>query len=489
LLLVVTFAAGFPILSVAQAAPSLLTDQSFYTLRDKQVVLQGVGFKAKGSYVIWIQTPFDNSTRNSGQTFTATDKGEIPPGVSLPIEPTSPLGTHLVSISDLPASDTAIARAHYGIWSTDKYVYQRTEVVQVKGGGILPKGSLKATIRNPAAAFVYDATIAANETGTFVTTWKIPPDAITESYTVFIDGVGTYDYPDKEFVSISKFSVTPAVLNVTVLAQPAALYERMQIASAEFLVQYRDSTAVTSIKEGLKPATFYAGQFKVADLGLAPSGAASGIWVGQFKIPRNATLGVKYKFMLPASSFDDGYGNTGPENDIETDSFSVNPAMLRISTSFNSTHYQVPFDTMTAYTQVTYPDGGVTTNATVRGWLTYGNMKVNATVSYDEAAAVWVVKHAFTWNDLLRPGAWNLTLEAKDTYGNVGSASAEVIVEPYTVLEMMLAVIVALVVARWLLSKYWRRLYLGAKRVLSAFRGRLTPPSLGRYFSDSPVTP
>ena len=489
LVIALVLVARFPAIATAQAPPSVVTNQDLYTLRDKQVVLQGAGYTPKKQYVIWLRTPLDNSTRNSGLSFVATEKGEIPTSVSLQIEPESSFGTYLVSVSDSSGSDSAIARAHYGIWGTDKFVYQRTEVIGARGGGILPKASLKVTIRNPGATFVYDATIAANETGTFQASWRIPSDALTESYTIFIDGVGTYDRPDKEFVSISKFSVTPALLNVTVLGRLSESYERMQAVSADFVVQYPDSTPVTTVKEGLKPVALYAGQFKVADLGLTPSGATSGIWTAQFKIPRNATLDVAYKFLLTAHSFDDGNGNTGPGTDIETSSFGAVPARLKVSATLNSTHYQVPFDNLVAYTQVSYPDGTLITNATVQAWLSVANSRVNSTVTYDKAAEVWIITYAFSWGDLLRPGSWTLLVQAGDTYGNAGSASIEVFAEPYEFIEIVLAIVVVLVVARWLLSKFWRRMYLGAKRGLSVIRGRLRPPSLGRYLNSSPVTP
>src|SRR3989304_7373829 len=144
----------FPVFVMAQAHPSLATDQPLYTLRDTQILLQGEGYATKRPYVIWLQTPLDNSTRESGLTFTTTDKGQIPPAITIPIEPNSPLGTYTVSISNSTKSDAAIARAHYGIWGTDKYVYQRTEVVQARGGGVLPKTSLKVTIRALTEALV-----------------------------------------------------------------------------------------------------------------------------------------------------------------------------------------------------------------------------------------------------------------------------------------------------------------------------------------------
>ncbi len=489
ILVAVVFIVPFPASVMAQTRPSLVTDRALYTLRDKQVLLQGDGYTPRTQYVVWVQTPLDNSTHVIGLAFMTTEKGQIPPAVSLPIEATSPLGTYLASVSDSSKSDTAIARARYGVWGTDKYVYQRTETVRAGGGGVLPKTSLKVTIRNPTAAFVYDSTIAANETGAFLATWKIPSDAITESYTVFIDGVGTYDSPNTEFVSISKFSVIPAILNVTVHKMPEMAYERVQTASAEFVIRYPDSSPVNSMKDGLESVTLYAGQFKIADLSLSVSGTASGIWIAQSKISRNASFDVKYRFLLLSGAFDDGKGNTGPEKDVETNGFAVIPATLLLNTVFNSTHYQVPFDTLTAYTTVSYSDGTPVDNATVRAWLTPPNSKMNVTVAEDRVTQFWIAKYAFSWSDLLRLGIWTLSVEATDTYGNMGSKSLEVAAEPYTLLEIIFAAAVILLVARWLLSRYWRRLYVVTKRTISAIRSRVRPPSLGRYFSDSPVTP
>jgi hypothetical protein len=489
MLLAVVFIVRSPVHAVAQAHPSLATDQPLYTLRDKQVLLQGDGYVPKKIYAVWLQTPVDNFTRISGLTFNTTDKGQVPPATSLPIGPTSPLGTYLVSVSNSTTSDDAIAQAHYGIWDTDKYVYQRTEVIQTKGGGLLPKAALKVTIRDPAGNDAYKATVAANETGAFETTWKIPPTALTQDYTVFIDGTGTYDSPSAEFVSKSKFSVTPALLNVTIQVHPDLLYNRTQTASAGFVIRYPDSTAVTSMKDSLKPVALYAGQFKIADLSLSASGTTSGIWVVQSKIPVNASLDVKYRFLLSANAFDDGEGNIGPGKDVETSTFNVTAATLVVSSALNSTHYQVPFDTLTAYARISYPDGTPVSNATVRAWLIAANSEVNATVTYESANSVWIIKYAFSWSDLLRLGNWRLFVVATDIYGNSGSESLEVTTQFYTLLEIVVAAAIVVLAVRWLLLRFWRRLYVETKRAVSALRARVRHPSFGRYLNNSPVTP
>jgi hypothetical protein len=482
-LIVVVLGTCFPALAVAQPFPSLVTDQALYTVRDTEVVLRGTGYNANASkpYVVWVQTPTDSCTYSTNVTFMPTSEGDIPPAIDLPIEPDSQLGTYLISISNSTKLDTAIARAHYGIWGTDKFVYQRTEVIQAMGGGLLPKTALTVAIRDPTGNEAYMATVAANEAGAFLTTWKIPPNAPSEEYTVLIDGTGTYDSPTAEFVSQSKFSVTAAFLNITVLKQPSGSYERTQTVSADFVVRYPDSTAVVSAEEGLKPVALYAGRFKTADLVLSAYGNATGIWTAQLKIPKNANLNVVYKFVLPADAFDDGNGNIGPEKDLETDSFNVVPATLRMNVALNSTHYQVPFDTVTAYAKVSYPDGTPVTNATVSAWLSTANLKMNGTVTYDKDFAVWTARYAFGFGDLFKPGPWTLSVNATDVYGNVGAASAEFSAELYTCLEMVIAAVVAVLITRWLVSRFRRRSYLGTKRVLMVEKDHLKAPSLGCY--------
>ena len=161
------------------------------------------------------------------------------------------------------------------------------------------------------------------------------------------------------------------------------------------------------------------------------------------------------------------------------------PATLQVSVSLNSTHYQVPLDTITAYVRASYPNGLPVTNATLRARLSSAGSISNASVTYDKTGAVWVVTYRFSLGDLPRPGAWTLSVEAVDIYGNSGSASFEIIAEPYYFIAILLLAVFAILLVRWFLSKYWHRLYLRGKRVLSAFRDRWKPPSLGRYLGNS----
>ena len=494
LLLAVTLLTSVHALAMAQQAPYVLADKPLYTLRDKQVLLQGGGFAPNRSYFVWLQTPTDNFTSNTGLSFITTENGELPsippgttpPAVVLPISRNSTLGTYLVSISNSTVQDWATARTHFGVWDTDKSGYHRMEIVQAMGGGVLPKETLRVTIRDPSGTIASDVTVNANSTGAFLATWKVPPDALTESYTILVQGTGTYDDAQAEFASTSRFTVAPATLNVAVHKQPEGSYERTQSVSAEFVILYPDMTPVVTMKENLMPVLFYAGQFRRADVALLPTDMTSGIWAAERKIQRNATLGGEYRFVMLENAFDDGYGNVGPVKNVETGNFSVVPATLQVKIVLNSTSYQIPLDTITAYTQVSYPDGLLVTNATVEAMVNRTGSVARATVSYNTTAAVWIARYPFSLEDLSRSGAWSLTVEVMDIYGNAGSASLQTVTEPYVFIAIVLVIVFALLVVRWLLSRYWHRLYLRAKRASSAFRDRGKSPALGPYCENSP---
>jgi hypothetical protein len=265
--------------------------------------------------------------------------------------------------------------------------------------------------------------------------------------------------------------VNPAALSVVVHKEPDGPYERTQRVSVEFAILYPDSSPVVTVKEGIKPVAFYAGQIKRADLGLAGTDTTSRVWFAERKIQANATLGTEYRFVFGTNAFDDGYGNVGPDKDAQTGNFTVVSASLQVTVAANSTRYQVPLDAMTAYVQANYPDGQSLANATLQAWLSARESKRNATVTYDKEHAVWIVKYRFSLLDVTKLGVWTLSLEVRDTYGNAGFKSLEIIAEPYYFVAILLVTVTALLVGRWILSKYWIRLFIRAKRLVSAIKG------------------
>ena len=219
-----------------------------YTTRDKQVTLAGSSYAPNRTYYVWMKGPNDNNTRYSGTSFTSLPTGLIPPAVALPISPNATLGTYSISVSNSTKSDTSDAIAHFGIWGTEQPLYQRTESVKIMGGGLFPGVSLKLSIRDPAGSYVETATVASNEAGDFNYTWRIPQDAVAETYNIIIDGTGTFDNAQQDYVSESKFTVTPAVLTVGIAQQPNPTYERTQTARFSISLTYPDGSPVVKSK-------------------------------------------------------------------------------------------------------------------------------------------------------------------------------------------------------------------------------------------------
>ncbi len=219
-----------------------------YTLRDKQVTLVGSGYVPSQVYYIWVMGPKDNRTTYSGTSFTAISTGLIPPGGGLPLSANSTLGTYLVSISNSSTVDTSQARAHFGIWGTSKPLYQRTESLTILGGGLFPGVNAKLSIRNSAGDYVNTATVATDVKGNFNYTWRIPQDSATDAYRVFIDGTGTFDNAQQDYLSELTFTVTQAALTVKVSQQPDPSYQRTETAKVSLTITYPDGSPVVKFE-------------------------------------------------------------------------------------------------------------------------------------------------------------------------------------------------------------------------------------------------
>ena len=459
----------------ARAAPTLRTDQPLYTTRDKQVTLIGSSLSQGVTYYVWVSGPADNKTHSMGTSFSPISGGLTPPGIIIPISANASLGTYLVSLSTSGSVDNSQSIAHFGVWGTLKPLYQRTQSVMVMGGGLFPGTSLRITIRNPAGTFVEETTVATTTNGDFNNTWRIPEDGVTDVYTIFVDGTGTYDNPQQDYVSQSKFTVTQAVLSAKVANQPNPSYERTQQATFSLGIQYPDGTPVAKSKTGTTPAILMQNQTTVASVSLSLTDAANGIWGASVKLLANATPTQKYRFELPAMSFDDGFGNKGASADIFSDYFQVKNANLTITSEVNGTQIQIPFGQVSIISKVAYPDGTPLTNGTVTLLLSTGSTTSKLKAVYDPTILAWRASYSSNIFDLLHVGTWTLRVNATDSLGNSGTAATNVTAQPY-LFVVLLAVLVAFVLfARWTYSRYGRRTYFRLRKLVQRLR-----PSAGK---------
>jgi hypothetical protein len=462
-----------------QAAPTLQASSdpstaSLYTLRDKQVPLIGSGYTANKEYYIWMMGPTRNSTHYSGTSFTALSTGLIPPGVAVPVSANATLGTYLVSISTSSTADTSQAISHYGIWGTLKPIYQRTQSVKIMGGGLFPGVSAKLSIRNPAGDYVKTATAASDTRGDFNYTWRIPEDAVTETYKVFVDGTGTFDNAQQNYLSDSSFTVTPAVLSVKVTQSPDPSYQRSDKAKVSFGLTYPDGSPVLKSNADIRPLNLMQNQTTVTSVALSLADPSNGIWTGEAKILTNATLSSRYRFALPAMSFDDGYGNKGGGADTFSAYFEVRAANLTIASEVNGTQIQVPFGQVSIISKITYPDGTPLTNGTVTTFVSTDSSASGIKLTYDPSIGAWRGSYSSAFWDLWRVGEWTLRLQATDAFGNSGTTTSRVAAQPYLFLVLVAVLVAAVLFSRWTLARYGRKLYFRVRKALQRLRSLST---------------
>jgi len=460
-----------------QAAPTLQASSDpaippLYTLRDRQVALTGSGYTPNQAYYVWMMGPNDNSTHYSGTSFTLDrlSTGVIPAGVSLPILANATFGTYLVSISNSSTSDTSQVRGHFGIWGTVKPLYQRTESVKIMGGGLFPGVSAKLSIRNPAGDYVKTATVVSSLKGDFNYTWKIPKGGVTETYKVIIDGRGTFDNAQQGYISDSEFTVTQAVLSVKVSQQPNPSYQRTEKAKVSFTLAYPDASPVVNTTLGIRPVVLLQNQSTIGFLPISLSDPSNGIWSGDAKILANATLSSRYRFALPAMSFDDGFGNKGGAVDTFSQYFEVQNASLLITSEVNGTQIQVPFGQVSIISKIAYPDSTLLTNGTVRVSVSTDSSTSELNLTYDQSIRAWRGSYSSAFWDLWRVGKWTLKVQATDLFGNSGTTTYEVAAQPYLFLALVAVIIAVVLFARWTVLRFGRKVYFRIRKILQKLR-------------------
>jgi len=456
----------------ARATATLSTDQPLYTTRDKQVAITGSGLSPAQIYYLWVKVPGDNKTRFTGTSFTPVSGGLVPPDIVYPLEANAPLGTYLVSLSTSSSVDNALAIAHFGVWGSAEPVYERTQSVNITGGGIFPGTGLRLTIRDPAGNIVHQATLASTTGGDFNHTWRIPQDAITDVFTAFIDGTGVFDNPQQDYVSEAKFTVTQAVLSAKITQQPNATYQRTQNAVVSIVLQYPDGSPVVNSKSNQQPITLLQDQTTLAFANLTLADPANGVWTAESKILPNATPSGKYRFEMPAMGFDDGFGNKGGAVDTYSNYFAVTNASLIITSQLNGTQIQIPFGEVSIISKVTYPDGTPMTAGTVNIVVSAGSSIVDLKSTYDPTLGAWRSSYSSTIFDLTRVGTWTLRVTAADTFGNSGKATYGVTAQPYLFIILLVSVIAVLLAVRWTVLRYGRRVYFRLRRTLKRSKFR-----------------
>jgi hypothetical protein len=346
--------------------------------------------------------------------------------------------------------------------------------VMIMGGGLFPGVSFKLSIRNPAGDYVKTATVVSGVRGDFNYTWKIPKDAITETYKVIIDGRGTFDNAQQGYIADSEFTVTQAVLSVKVSQQPNPSFQRTEKAKVSFTLAYPDGSPVLNTTPGMRPVILLQNQSTVGFLPISLFDPSNGIWIAEAKIPANATLSSRYRFALPSMSFDDGFGNKGGALDTLSGYFQVRNASLLITSQLNGTLIQVPFGQISVISKISYPDGSPLINGTVNVSVSTSISTSQITLTYDPTLGAWRGSYTSAFWDLWRVGEWTLRVQATDASGNSGTTTYRVAAQPYLFLVLVAVIVAAVLFVRWTVSQYGRKVYLRIRKILQKLRSLST---------------
>lgn len=468
LLIILSFGAiAQSIIPSSSAAPSVIdTDSPVYSHLQRRILISGSGLQGSQTYFLWLKKPKEGKSSFTSASFIATTAGGVPyPDVSISLDVPPILGSYLLTVSNSSAFDSEEAKCHFGVVGTAKSVYQRTETARFVGGGALPGSSIRVDVRNPQGALVGNVTVITDEFGEFAHSWSIPNNVPVGSWTFSVDGIGTLDNSLKRLHADGQFGITEASLRMSIHQQPTNVYQRTQTAKVAFLVKYPDGSPVLTIKKDTRPVDIRHGEIRTRSLPMTLFDAMNGIWVAEYVIPKNETLGKNVTLSVSLNAFDDGFGNRAPSSPCVSSQFEVAPAQLTVSVLLTKDTYQVIFDTMTINVTVKYPDGSALVDGKVSVTFDNGGWRDQRSLQFSEKIRSWIFTYYLEISEIQHLGTWNTVILAEDNYGNRGTSSVDIRVEIlwFFVTSATLAVL-TLVTLKWVKEETERRGLLKKKK-------------------------
>jgi len=390
------------------------------------------------NYTVMVTDPAGTELKNYNVSFTTDANGfgynitNFPADFSTGAS-SNFTGTYtIVANRTLPGNIENAATASFDIGLTNASSYERFDTVNVKTSGWTPNQNITVTIKDPSMenVSVWDPVNATD--GTWTGTWTVPWDASVGTYTVeVVNATGE----EKAVDSIQTFTVGSVALTVTFKTDPASPLQRTETATANFTIQYPDSSYydnVTSL-DSITVSVYY-NTTLVDTISLsADDYGADNNWTVSWKIPRDAVLGSGYKFSLDADSITDDNGNTGPTTDVVSNSFIVQATTLTVKVTQQPAATYMRTETAVAKINITYPDNSFYTDADLGEILVrvyQGSMNVaNVTLEADDYSSItkqWTISWVSPWNATLADD-YLFTVKADDIMDaanpNTGPAS------------------------------------------------------------------
>jgi hypothetical protein len=314
---------------------------------------------------------------------------------------------------------TGIANSQFQVGLTDALSYQRLSPVSIQAVGYLASANVTIKISGPSGmvgGFPLNKTTDSGGSLSFV--WAaIPVSLPVGDYTLTLTGTPVKSPPDTQSFTITATSVTISSLIINKsLLQTSQTEDFRFTATYPNLAPVRTGSVTLRLLEGDAVTTHYVTM--TYSTGLSA-------FHGTFQIPLRGEAGP-WVGTLDVNSFDDGYGNKGPNPSV-IKAFTVTLAILTVSANTNYNNYTVG-GIVAIYASVVTPGGYNFTSGTVTAKTYHGTIEIGTPLSlfYDQSRGKWV--GSYTINSTDPSGVWQIQVSANDTYGNAGQGSTSTLV-------------------------------------------------------------
>jgi len=355
-------------------------------------------------------------------------------------------GTYtIVADRKVPGIINDAATASFTVGLTDETSYGRFETISVQTAGWAVNQLINVTITNPSATVVKSWTMQNVTTGMWSSSWILPWNASLGTYTITaVNATGN----NKAIASTQTFIVGSAALTVVEALAPSSSYQRTNTAKANFTISYPDATYLNTSQFSSITVSVYYNKTLVTTIALTTANFNPGdnSWQVTWKIPRDASLGIGYKFSITKNSIADTTGNTGPASTASSSTFTVTAATLTVKVVTQPAANYTRVQTAMAKMNITYPDKSFYTDADlgtaqVRVYANATNV-ANVTLAadnFDNVTNDWTVSWSSGYNETLGTG-YKFTVKAnevKDASLNKGP-TADLTTTPFELLKAVL---------------------------------------------------
>jgi len=300
-------------------------------------------------------------------------------------------------------------------------VVERTQSVTVSysftypnGSSVKTSASVMVSVQGPGGQVTANVPLQLNETsGGWMATWASQYSANLTDYSFMLNPASFSDAYGNAAVGpplvSSSFKLIPASVSLSIEA--LSTLSRRQNETITIPAEYLDGSP---LENATLKATMVDANGTASPINMTINGVLA---TEEVDLPADAILGT-WHFN---ANFTDGYGNRGEGNIA----FQVVPANIKFSVMLPQPVERTTAVNVTA--AVTYPDGQPLTTG-VNGNVSIGNMTQSLRLQYVSNNQTWNGAYIIGQNATL--GAYNVTINAGDSDGNVGRFTTNVTVVP-----------------------------------------------------------